>query len=498
MTLKINPSYFYDLYRPSKCDLRLYLQMKSVVPAPPGAFEQVLFRLGQRHEKNHLSTFPEFTNLTGQPFERTLKEIRKASPVIYQGELRAKVSVDGQVLDIVGIPDFMIKEGADYFIRDCKIARHATEDKHPEIPRQLQIYGWLFEKNTGKRPSKLEVLKGDGEIEVIDYQGEVVAVSHLQELLAVIALSEEPYSPVGWTKCLSCAYNDLCMSRAYESQTVSLLLDVDQGLARRLKELGVLTIKDLVTRYNETSLSELKKPHGGKEQRVGKRAAGILLQAKAMLENKEIVLKKPEFPVSKNYVMFDLEGLPPQLDELDKVYLWGTQVFGERPGHFQYSLAEMGTYGDRKGWEDFLKIAGKIFDEYGDIPLMHWANYERTKVNTYIKRYGDVDGIADRVLSNLVDLLPITKNAVVLPQPSYSLKVVEQHVGFTRSQDEFGGDWSIAKYIEAVETEDEEKRQDIMNEIIKYNEEDLQATWTVLEWLRKLQMCASDNITVMR
>jgi predicted RecB family nuclease len=121
--------------------------------------------------------------------------------------------------------------------------------------------------------------------------------------------------------------------------------------------------------------------------------------------------------------MFDLEGLPPQLDELDKVYLWGMQVFGERPSDFRYSLAEMGTDGDKKGWEDFLKIAGKIFDEYGDIPFMHWANYEKTKVSTYIKRYGDVDGIADRVFSNLIDLLPITKNSVILPQPSYSLKV---------------------------------------------------------------------------
>jgi len=213
MALKIKPSYFYNLYRPSKCDLRLYLQQKGIEPAPPSAFEQVLFRLGQRHEKNHLCTFTEFTDLTGEPSERTLDEIRKASPVIYQGELRDQVSVDGQVLDIVGIPDFMIKEGAGYFIRDCKIARHATEDKHPEIPRQLQIYGWLFEKNTGKRPSKLEVLKGDGGIEVIDYQGEIVAVSHLQELLAVIALSEEPYSPVGWTKCGNCGYNDLCISR---------------------------------------------------------------------------------------------------------------------------------------------------------------------------------------------------------------------------------------------------------------------------------------------
>jgi len=388
------------------------------------------------------------------------------------------------MIEVVGIPDFMIAEPQGYVIRDCKLARHATEKDHPEIPRQLQVYGWLFEQTTGHKPARLEVLKGDGGIDPIDYDGEAAAISHLRELLGVMLLPKEPYSPVGWSKCGGCGYNDLCMKQANESQSVALLPDVDQGLARRLKELGVLTIADIAARFDETRLSELKRPWGTREQKVGKKAAGILLQAKAMLENREIVVKKPEIPLSKNYVMFDLEGLPHQLDEIDKIYLWGMQVFGEKPGRFLYSLAETGRDGDRKGWEDFLKIAEKIFYEYGDIPFVHWHHYEKTKINTYIDRYGDIDGIADRVLSNLVDLLPITRDAVVLPQPSYSLKVVEKHVGFKRTQDEYGGDWSIAKYIEAVETDDDVERRAIMNEIIKYNEEDLKATWAVFEWLR--------------
>jgi len=83
-----------------------------------------------------------------------------------------------------------------------------------------------------------------------------------------------------------------------------------------------------------------------------------------------------------------------------------------------------------------------------------------------------------------VDLYKIITDAIILPEPSYSLKVVEKFVGFKRSQDEYGGDWSIAKYIEAVETEDEKKRRSLIEEILKYNEEDLQATWAVLEWIK--------------
>lgn len=46
-TLTVIPSDFYELYSPHYCELRLYLSHKGVQPSEPGAFEQVLFRLGE-------------------------------------------------------------------------------------------------------------------------------------------------------------------------------------------------------------------------------------------------------------------------------------------------------------------------------------------------------------------------------------------------------------------------------------------------------------------
>jgi predicted RecB family nuclease len=115
----------------------------------------------------------------------------------------------------------------------------------------------------------------------------------------------------------------------------------------------------------------------------------------------------------------------------------------------------------------------------------------------YIDRYGDPDGTAAAVRANLFDLLPTTQKAVALPLPSYSLKVVERHVGFKRSQKEYGGEWSMARYIEATETEDEKLRQTVMADILKYNEEDLAATWAVLCWLqgfgRKMEIAVTTS-----
>jgi predicted RecB family nuclease len=122
---------------------------------------------------------------------------------------------------------------------------------------------------------------------------------------------------------------------------------------------------------------------------------------------------------------------------------------------------------------------------YGNIPFVHWSHYERTKIKLYVDRHGDPDGIAAAVLANLFDLLPATQDSVMLPLPSYSLKVVEEYVGFKRTQDKYGGAWSMAQYIEATETEDEATRQKLMNDILKYNEEDLAATWAVLSWVKE-------------
>jgi len=185
--------------------------------------------------------------------------------------------------------------------------------------------------------------------------------------------------------------------------------------------------------------------------------------------------------------MFDLEGVPPRIDETEKIYMWGLQCFGEQGGPFRPALAGFGRDGDREGWQDFLAECRAIFAAHGDIPFVHWATYERTKIDLYVSRYGDDEhGTAARVKDNLLDLLPITRESVAVPLSSYSLKDIETLAGYKRQLTEYGGDWSMAKYIAATESDDEAERTALLDEILDYNREDLEATWAVLEWLRGL------------
>ena len=156
-------------------------------------------------------------------------------------------------------------------------------------------------------------------------------------------------------------------------------------------------------------------------------------------------------------------------------------------------------------------MADALLDERPNLRFVHWGGYERTG----IERYGDFvppphagaehlrsepplpaargegrgeghssRGTAARVLDRLVDLLTVVRSSVALPLPSYGLKVVERFVGFERRLTEYQGSLAMARYIEACETSDPAARDAIVSEILAYNEEDLEATWAVMEWLK--------------
>lgn len=487
--MRLTATDIHGYYRPSFCPLRIYLRQQGVEEAPPSPYEEVLERLGQEHERRHLATFAAVVNLAGGILEdrakRTAEEIAKGASVIYQGVLQARTTLGGVDCEIIGRPDFLICQGnVDYTVRDSKMSRRITEKEHPEILLQLDLYGWLYEKTFARAPVKLEVHSGTGEVVEVTYQEGSAALAVLEEVLGLKRATAEPYSPVGWSKCNGCGYRDRCWSAAEGRRDVALVQGVDQGLAVALRGEDVTTYDQLLGRFSEEELAEFKRRHGKSMRKVGKAATSILRNARGLASGTEILIQPPAVPDFPNYVMFDLEGLPLQLDEIESIYLWGMQVFGKKPGEYLAGVAGFGPDGDRQGWGDFLGKAKRILDDYGDVPFVHWHHYERTHLDMYVERFGDRDGVAARVRANLLDLLPTARESVALPLPSNSLKVVEKYVGFDRKMAEYRGDTAMARFIEATEMADESQRSRVIEEILQYNQEDLAAMWAVLQWLK--------------
>jgi len=471
-------SEFHWYYQLKPCALRVYLRAKRMQLSEPDVYHRLLEKLGQRHEQRHLSQFAQFFDAQGS-VEETKAAFARKEHVIYQPAMKVDYPKYG---DIVGVPDFFIREDDGYVIRDCKLSRRFSEDHHPEIFRQLELYGWLYEKSFGNPPKRLETYMGDGQIQIVPYRS-----ARALEVLAIIQgikqLAEEPIEAVGWSKCLDCGYNEFCWTRAKDEHAVAMLPGVDQALAHTLREQKIVSYDDLLAQHTEATLAEVKKQAGGKLRRVGTAAERILNHASAFQLGEVIRLQVPAVKKPANLVMFDVEGIPPHLDHSEKTYLWGLKVFGERPRAYSPALATVGASGDREGWEKFLVECAAIFAEYDSIPFVHWSPYEKTQLRKYVEKFGDADAVAGRVLENLYDLHPVVENAFAMPTPSYGLKLIEQFAGYKRTLTEVGGKWSMATYIEAVETEDPAKASQLMGEILKYNEEDLDAMWFVYQWI---------------
>ena len=497
---KISPSSISALYEPQPCERRVWLRESSpVTESEPAVFEQFLFEQGLVHEERVTASLRdagrEIVDLDG--FEEadriaaTAEAIAAGSDaVICQGQLRGEIELGGQLEKLTGRPDFLLMEGDSWVIADAKLTRKIYRSSGSErsekkaIFLQLRFYGLLFEQSFPGVPFELRVYNGSGGADTIEFRGAEGVVDEIARFVRLRDLAVEPFEQVGLSKCGACGFKPHCWPAAEEAGDLGLLPSISQAAGSKLRDAGINTIEELAA-------------DGGASESV---APKMVEDAQALMNGAPVRRRDgkggpieidPAVSSDANYVMFDLEGMPPELDEDQRVYLWGMQVFGEEPGPFHPVLAGFGEDGDREGWEEFLATARSILDERPGIRFVHWHSYEKTLINMYVKLYGDDShGTAAEVVELLLDLLPITKRAVAIPAPGYSLKLVEKLdavrdlTGFARGDGAVGkGDDSIVAFARAAATEDPAERESIMAALCEYNREDLEATWAVQQWL---------------
>lgn len=477
------------LHRPTRCLRRVDCVRRGVASRDLSAFLLEMRRLEEYRKEEHLHLLGDVLDLAHGTLEEqtaaTLEAIGDRVPRIYRPVLRARAPF-GDGPELVGVPHFLILERDDYVIREVAYVLHADETHNPDWLRRLEAYAWLYEANTLRPPAGLQYVNIDGEVHNVAYHGPAKVLDELRQVYEVGTNGLAIYEPVGEVRCRLCRFCDHCFEKALADKDPAVLPAVDLSLARRLRELGIRSYTELPAAFTARTLAAVERPFGTRMRRVGRKAKVILDQVRAFESGRTIRRNQPELPAADSYVLFDVIGLPEQVHASGRVYVWGIETSSPGADSYRSSVAGPGAKGGREAWFGFLGNAAAVLKKQGDLPFFHWSRFDKDRLLEYASRWGDRDGIADRVACNLFDLRLAARDTVAIPDTSYSICTVEQHAGFKRTRSQQQSDEDIARYIRAVEIKDEALRAELLDRVVERNREDLAANRAVLTWLRGL------------
>jgi predicted RecB family nuclease len=137
-----------------------------------------------------------------------------------------------------------------------------------------------------------------------------------------------------------------------------------------------------------------------------------------------------------------------------------------------------------RGAQDEQRIFAEFLDFMGDVKntrLYHWTDFEIRQIKHVMRRWPNLEGPLEELVSSCVDLKETIQSAVYLPVPSFSIKSVAPALGFHWRQKNVGAYESMVCYWDYLENRD----LFAIDKAIVYNEDDCLAMWHVDQELAK-------------
>lgn len=217
-----------------------------------------------------------------------------------------------------------------------------------------------------------------------------------------------------------------------------------------------------------------------------------VLQAKAYKTGDMFKMQTPKLP-NGTWVHFDIEDNPLTDDGNKHIYLWGCLKPPYNGDSFDYVWTDHESQ-DKEGWLKFLELMERYREEYPDLILCHFSNYEVVNIRSHAERY-EMKGhpTVEWLLGKESPLFDIQKpllKALVLPISGYGLKQVCKHEGlvnFQWSDDESGSQWSVVQFVKYRTELIKERREQMKKDILAYNFDDVMATRKLEEWLLSMK-----------
>ena len=467
-----------------------------VTPRPLGSLADLLIEKGATHERDCLGdledqgrsiyqvpgrnpdeTFSEWVARIGDPLVRGADVVYQM-PFVHEG--------------IRGIADFLIRveepgEGfCDYEPIDAKLTR--TEGK-PGHVLQLCFYADALEALTGRAPRQMHLWLGSGDRETLLVDQYRPYWRRLRRQLTVLLNQDDiaDTRPLPCDHCGYCEFRDRCERQWRSEDSLVYVANLRPNDRDALEAVGVRTIVELSSRrtpvlnVNDDSLLRISRQASlqiRSRDLTGAPPAYELLDAgdDPLYGHGFSLLPEPD----EGDVFFDFEGHPFWTPQHDLFFLAGLYYRG---GDGQWVYDARWAH-DLSEQSDMIKALVEFLaqrrESFASMHVYHYNHTERSSLERLTSGTESEVLFSSLVDSGLfVDLFVVAKNAVRVGTESYGLKYLERLAGFVRRGGIEQGAGAVVEYEQYMAT----KNPDLLDDIARYNEDDVAATLALREWL---------------
>ncbi len=427
--------------------------------------------------------------------EATIAAMKQGVDLIYQATfLQAPM---------IGYADFLKKVDKpsqlgsySYEIIDTKLSKKSRA----KFIIQLAFYAELIEGVQGVSPEFVAIVLGDGKEErfqLSDYRYYYQSLK--QRFLEFLSTSEQQglskaavtSPPFPCDKCDLCHWRERCNAWWDETDHLTQVANILKTHIHKLNAAGINTVEELA-----------KVPES---QRIPKIPEAVLqrlrhqarLQHQAKVTGEKVVepiIPSPGQPVelgprgfarlpepSPHDLFFDMEGFPHVDDGLE--YLFGLYYFNDKNESVFEPYWGHDRAGEKQAFEQWIDFVMQHLEQHPDAHIYHYAAYEKTALRKLMRLHGTRENEIDHLLrtKKLIDLYQVVREAVCISERSYSIKYVEKFYLGARSADVKSAGSSIVAYQNWRDSNP--KDQKILDEIEKYNKEDVVSTFGLRQWL---------------
>ncbi len=482
------------------CEHHTTLELESIygslTKSPESDEDKLIKKAGNTHEQRYLEilqekglqivNIKERTKSLEEQCEATILAMHQGVEIIYQAAFQS-----GQ---LIGYADFLRRVPIpsqlgdySYEVLDTKLAL----SERAKFVLQLSCYAYLLEQIQGVLPQHVWLILGNFKevsYRTLDYIHYFLHIKDRFERFLKGKIQTEA-DPCAY--CVHCHWYEHCEKYWIDVDHLSLVANISKVHRQKLQAQGINTLETLAKLPIDT-----KFPNFNPEvlQRLIHQAS---LQYRSRVDGNRYLDPLPIHPTDERGfkrlpppdsadLYFDMEGDP--IEEGGLEYLFGLYFINSNNKEEFKAFWGHNRAQEKKSFESFIDFVMAHLKEHPGAHIYHYAAYEKTALRKLMTLHGTREQEVDILLreGKLVDLYQVVREGIRVSEPSYSIKYIERFylVGDdTRKGDVKNASASIVAYEKWRETQDPA----ILEEIERYNEDDVRSTMRLHHWLLSMR-----------